>query len=636
MKALAEKIEVKVEEPDVTIEVVEDAVEDEDEIEDGVEDETEEDVDTSVELAVPQGGIGGFAMSEEDLSVLEAEEAKKEFGEKGLAQFTAVAKKMSGHGRFGDDSVAHIQTGEMVIPITLLKNNPALKKQILKELRENGYEDPEQYIVGDSANSINPHTGLMEFGGLKSIIRGIGKFLRKVVPIILPIVLAFTPLGPIYGAAVGAGIGTLISGGDLGDAFKSALIAGATGAVFQGFSGTEGSFGANVKAGLASPSSRVAQTLEGAKAGASGAGWKGEGNLFSDYVPTPSAELVNATAATAAPLVPGPIAVGADFNIGAAGPDLTLGGTAAPITAGSPINTAPINTAGAPGTTTGGAGTTGVGTAAPGALVTPPETPGFFNSLKAAIVPGDGVGFTEGLGNAFFPKTVTGSDVLTMNGINPLAASTSAAQQSAAKAIALKASPNMMRTYAPALGLATLVAGATGGFDDPNKDGGPSIVDLNEDGSVVTGVDLLAADPGKYLIHDLGASRLNQETGEYEPVERSATPEVRVPTKYPMTKIQPSTITPADYLLASDPDGPFSRPYVQKADGGPIYPRRNGGVAPSEGVPGQDSVRAMLMPGEFVMTTDAVKGLGNGNLDNGIKSMYSVMRNLESRGRATA
>jgi hypothetical protein len=44
----------------------------------------------------------------------------------------------------------------------------------------------------------------------------------------------------------------------------------------------------------------------------------------------------------------------------------------------------------------------------------------------------------------------------------------------------------------------------------------------------------------------------------------------------------------------------------------------------------------MLMPGEFVMTTDAVKGLGNGNLNKGINNMYSVMRNLEQRGRAMA
>ena len=44
----------------------------------------------------------------------------------------------------------------------------------------------------------------------------------------------------------------------------------------------------------------------------------------------------------------------------------------------------------------------------------------------------------------------------------------------------------------------------------------------------------------------------------------------------------------------------------------------------------------MLMPGEFVMTTDAVKGLGNGDLNTGINNMYSVMRKLEHKGRAMA
>ena len=66
--------------------------------------------------------------------------------------------------------------------------------------------------------------------------------------------------------------------------------------------------------------------------------------------------------------------------------------------------------------------------------------------------------------------------------------------------------------------------------------------------------------------------------------------------------------------------------------GGPIFPRRTGGVFLEEGVPGQDSVKAMLMPGEFVMTTKAVRGLGNGDINQGLTNMYSVMRNLERRG----
>jgi hypothetical protein len=42
----------------------------------------------------------------------------------------------------------------------------------------------------------------------------------------------------------------------------------------------------------------------------------------------------------------------------------------------------------------------------------------------------------------------------------------------------------------------------------------------------------------------------------------------------------------------------------------------------------------MLMPGEFVMTTDAVKGAGGGDLNRGINNMYSMMRNFEARARA--
>jgi len=64
-----------------------------------------------------------------------------------------------------------------------------------------------------------------------------------------------------------------------------------------------------------------------------------------------------------------------------------------------------------------------------------------------------------------------------------------------------------------------------------------------------------------------------------------------------------------------------------------VYPRRNGGIMPNEGVPNQDSVRALLMPGEFVMTKDEVRGLGGGNLNQGINNMYSMMRNLETRGQ---
>jgi hypothetical protein len=71
--------------------------------------------------------------------------------------------------------------------------------------------------------------------------------------------------------------------------------------------------------------------------------------------------------------------------------------------------------------------------------------------------------------------------------------------------------------------------------------------------------------------------------------------------------------------------------------GGGVFPRRTGGIMPNEGIPGEDSVNARVMPGEFIFTTNAVRGASpDGSLRGGINNMYSVMRNLEARGRRMA
>ncbi len=81
---------------------------------------------------------------------------------------------------------------------------------------------------------------------------------------------------------------------------------------------------------------------------------------------------------------------------------------------------------------------------------------------------------------------------------------------------------------------------------------------------------------------------------------------------------------------------PGARPNVMgAAQGGYIdgqyFPRRNGGIMPSEGSGQKDDVPAMLMAGEFVLTKDAVKGLGNGNSQQGIQKAYSLMNQLEEK-----
>ena len=74
---------------------------------------------------------------------------------------------------------------------------------------------------------------------------------------------------------------------------------------------------------------------------------------------------------------------------------------------------------------------------------------------------------------------------------------------------------------------------------------------------------------------------------------------------------------------------------IRAAQGGYIdgqyFPRRNGGIMPSEGSGQKDDVPAMLMAGEFVLTKDAVKGLGNGNSQQGIQKAYSLMNQLEDK-----
>lgn len=79
---------------------------------------------------------------------------------------------------------------------------------------------------------------------------------------------------------------------------------------------------------------------------------------------------------------------------------------------------------------------------------------------------------------------------------------------------------------------------------------------------------------------------------------------------------------------------PERRVPVYKNDGGvAYYPRRNGGIMPSEGSGTKDDVPAMLTAGEFVMTRDAVKGAGGGNLQSGINKMYGMMDNLERKAQ---
>ena len=600
------------------------------------------------ELAVPDGGIGDFVMDDDEIEAvygpdLDDDDDAEEFGDEGIAQFPALTKKMAAMGRNGDNALAHLEKGELVIPAALLESNPDMKETLFTFLQEQGIEEPERYVVGTEANSVNPQTGALEFflkkiaRGIKKAVKGVGKIIKKIAPVVLPIALAFTPLGPIYGAALGSGIGTLIQGGSIKDAFKSALVAGATGAAFSGFTG-QGSFTQNIGDALANPGARLSQTMSGAKTSLSslaGTPAGTEQTFFSEFDPS---KLAGAEGT----------AIGAGDVVGQA-TDIT--GTQLP-----DVNIPEMPTAQAPTyadnisaelglSGTPSAGVTPRATSVGGTqLSTPYEPSSFREQVMGALDPRDDIGFVEGMSEAFMPSGPTPEQVtqlgnqaytqayenaMTLPGMTPEVAAQQASSAMTSATTAAQAGPGLLRKYGPMAAAGLGLASATGAFDTvPAEELG--IVDRNADGSVITGADLIQQDPGRYLIRDLGNQVLDEETGEY--VSRD-----ELEQRQAARDIEGQYAQYAPTGMQNMPVSPFDRPYVvQAAEGGPIFPRRNGGIMPNEGTPDEDSVRAMLMPGEFVMTKDAVRGLGNGNLNNGIKNMYSVMRDLERRGRRMA
>jgi hypothetical protein len=167
----------------------------------------------------------------------------------------------------------------------------------------------------------------------------------------------------------------------------------------------------------------------------------------------------------------------------------------------------------------------------------------------------------------------------------------------------------LIRTYLPTAAVAGLAAKKAGAFEAEEVN--PMTVQQLEESQGPTGADLIDANPDLYRVDDL---RVRGAEGPF-----------RAGTYY--------AYDPQYGLYAVDPFGQRSQAQRMES-GGAAFPRRTGGIDPSEGVPNQDSVRAMLMPGEFVMTTKAVRGMSpNGDSREGIKNMYSMMRNLEARER---
>ena len=499
---------------------------------------------------IPAGGIADFVMTDEQIEVLEAEELQEQFGTNGIAQFSDVGKKMANFGRYGDDTVAHVETGELIVPRALIEKNPALKESIFNHLRELGVEDPERYVVGEVKNSVNPTTGLPEFffkklfKSVSKIAKGVGKALKKAAPLIIPMALNyFAPgLGQVYSAALGAGIGTLVQGGSVKDALKAAVVGGATGALTAGVSGNQGDFFSNVSADVSMGSENIS-------------------NAFSQGSFAP---LQNTSVPSLRDLVE---------------PTPEVGDTASNEFVSRRNASTGFDDAGMKpvGLNTDGAGIT--------------KEPTMFDKMGDITFRG-GDTVAEVAANKVNAETAAIKKYLdgaTLKGLNVNSPAVQAAALKVGEAAASAAGPSAIAKYGPSLALATAAGAAGGIFDAPEEE------PIEE---TTTGMDIYNQNPDIYNVANL--------TPQY---------------------------------ITGDPTVGSNYPYYvpqAAAEGGEIFPRRVGGIMPNEGIPDKDSVRAMLMPGEFVMTTDAVRGLGGGDMNKGINNMYGVMRNLEQRGKAMA
>ena len=156
-------------------------------------------------------------------------------------------------GRDEDQFLAHVALGERVVPPVI---SAATQARINQEMRAAGL-DPNEYAVG-SGMSINPITGLPEFGFFKKAFKSIKKVAKKVAPVAMFIPGVGSALGALAGG-LGTGITSLVGSiPGVGGALSSGL-----GAVGKAISGGIGSLGKMLPGGFGEGFQNFSQFAEG-------------------------------------------------------------------------------------------------------------------------------------------------------------------------------------------------------------------------------------------------------------------------------------------------------------------------------------------------------------------------------------
>jgi len=565
-----------------------------------------------------------------------------QFAEGGLAD---AAKHLQAQGRNGDTILAHINPQEAMM---------------LKAMGGSG--------------TINPHTGLPEFGW--NPFKAVSNFAKAVVNVAKDIVSS--PIGQIVGtialatvlgpaglglsmpmAAGLAGAGTsLLAGGDL----KSALVSGALG-YFGGGGGIGGFNPSQAIQGLlpAGSSAFLSKALTGGAIGTLGGLIQGKtiGESLGQGIKGAAMSGVAAAAQGAIP-------------------DSATGGTGTQ--APAPVSDA-VPSVNAPGAT----GTVGTAAAPTPNLVTPPAEAAMYNADAynsavdaassgtweppvASPAPRTGI---QGLLDTAQEYKTKASDYLFRAGDTQAEvdlAKAEAGQRAVANArsitpglsadaqykiytdAAANAGPGTLATYGPTaaiLGGAAVLGGA----------GKPAPVNKEPLYKPQTGQDYINANPQIF-----GQWKAFGEPGVAAPTTTGFVPTVGPqPRGLATLQAAPLYTPPTAAITGGQPlnqpyniAGMYRIPVYNRADGGPInnpmfsgthptgmtsafasggqYPRRSGAIdGPGTGT--SDSIPAMLSDGEFVFTAKAVRNAGGGSRRAGAKKMYQLMQKLERGGK---
>ena len=574
----------------------------------------------------------------------------------GLGSFQDQARKMAEYGRNGDIYVVHAAEGETVIPTEVLDANPKVRELLFGQMREMGL-DPQEFIVGNELNSINPVTGLPEFF-FKSIFRGIKKVVKKVanvvkksLPVVLPIAAAAfgVPfLGPAFGAGtfgasfLGSGIGTLIDGGNLKDALKSGLLAGGATLAAQGigslfkpnlsfsdaltgsFTGATPVYDGSKLIGTQYAASPYADVFGNTPARVASAkaskkqfanlfsknplkAFTGEGQLF-DPTPTRQAPgFVPVTQPIASSLNPNAAAIrrGMEVARAAGTPPGSYQVAGHPVPVGPPVssNVPPAASIGPTPQNLAVMQRTGVNPLT-GANVNPLG----FTQGQTAVTAGQQIAIDSAAKAAMdaaskdasyftlgLDNKLLGGPSITAADITKINPALRDAPGAIVKAAAENVNPSLLKQAAVPLALGAGAAYLGGAFDPPEQEE-VGREDLAGFVPRTTGAELYAQNPEQYNVAGLNPTQF-------------------VP---PGTPIIPTTF-PA--LMAANKGGMAEFPRRELLVEGP-------------GTETSDDIPAMLSDGEFVMNARSVRGAdptGRGNRQSGARNLYNMMRNFEMR-----